>query len=134
MEYTTYEFYKETWYGDLVDEKDFPKWNLRAGDRLDQMTHGNITEDIRREYAYEIQKAACALIDIMYQIDFRTRHICDPEGGNIKSMSSGSRSVTFGNSETLVDKVLSDRTAQERLLYDTACEHLGGTGLLYAGV
>lgn len=53
---------------------------------------------------------------------------------NIKSMSSGGRSVSFGSNETLIDKVLGDKTAQNHLFYDTVCEYLAGTGLLYAGV
>ena len=56
------------------------------------------------------------------------------QAGNVKSMSSGGQSISFGSNETLVDKVLNDKTAQNRLCYDTVCEYLSGTGLLYAGV
>ena len=87
-----------------------------------------------KEFDERIQKATCVLADLLYQIDFKTSHASDEKGGNVKSMSSGGRSISFGTNETLIDKVLNDKAAQNRLCYDTVCEYLAGTGLLYAGV
>ena len=134
MGYTTYEFYKDEYYGDSIEESLFPKWESRATDRLDELTYGNITADALEEYSEKIQKAACALADLLYKIDFKTNHANDTNGGNVKSMSSGGQSISFGSNETLIDKVLNDKVAQNRLCYDTVCEYLSGTGLLYAGV
>ena len=134
MGYTTYEFYKDEYYGDSIEESLFPKWEGRATDRLDELTYGNITEDVLEEYNEKIQKAVCALADLLYKIDFKTNHANDTNGGNVKSMSSGGQSISFGSNETLVDKVLNDKVAQNRLCYDTVREYLSGTGLLYAGV
>lgn len=134
MGYTTYDFYTEKYYGDSIKESLFPKWEDRASDKLNQLTYGNITEDAKEEYGERIQKATCALADLLYQIDYKTTHANDAKTGNIKSMSSGGRSISFGSNETLVDKVLGNKAAQNRLCYDTVCEYLSGTGLLYAGV
>ena len=134
MGYTTYEFYKDEYYGDSIEESLFPKWESRATDRLDELTYGNITEDVLEEYSEKIQKATCALADLLYKIDYKTNHANDTNGGNVKSMSSGGQSISFGSNETLIDKVLNDKVAQNRLCYDTVCEYLSGTGLLYAGV
>ena len=134
MGYTTYEFYKDEYYGDSIEESLFPKWESRATDRLDELTYGNITADALEEYSEKIQKAVCALADLLYKIDFKTNHANDTNGGNVKSMSSGGQSISFGSNETLVDKVLNDKVAQNRLCYDTVCEYLSGTGLLYAGI
>ncbi len=134
MGYTTYDFYKEKYYGDSIEESLFPKWNDRASEKLDYLTNGNITEESLAEYDEKIQKAVCALADTLYQIDYKTAHANDENGGNVKSMSSGGRSISFGSNETLIDKVLGDKVAQNRLCYDTVCEYLSGTGLLYAGV
>ena len=131
---TTYEFYNETYYGDTIEESAFPKWLSRATDKLMYLTYGNITEESLKEYDVKIQKAVCALSELLFQIDHKTSHANDESGGNIKSMSSGGRSISFGTNETLVDKVLNDKGAQNRLCYDTVCEYLSGTGLLYAGV
>ena len=134
MGYTTYEFYKDEYYGDSIEESLFPKWESRATDRLDELTYGNITEDVLEEYNEKIQKATCALTDLLYKIDYKTNPANDTNGGNVKSMSSGGQSISFGSNETLIDKVLNDKVAQNRLCYDTVCEYLSGTGLLYAGI
>ena len=134
MGYTTYEFYQNEYYGDSIEESLFPKWESRATDRMDELTYGNITADALEEYSEKIQKATCALADLLYKIDFKTNHANDTNGGNVKSMSSGGQSISFGSNETLVDKVLNDKVAQNRLCYDTVCEYLSGAGLLYAGI
>ena len=134
MKYTTYDFYKGKYYGDSIGESLFPKWEDRAADKLDQLTYGHIDDGAKSEFDVQIQKATCALADLLYQIDYKTVHANDPKNGNVKSMSSGGQSISFGSNETLVDKVLGDKTAQNRLCYDAVCEYLSGTGLLYAGV
>ena len=134
MGYTTYDFYKEKYYGDSIEGSLFPKWESRASDKLNQLTYGNIDEDAKNSYGDEIQKATCALADLLYQIDYKINHACDEKGGNIKSMSSGGRSISFGTNETLIDKVLGDKAAQTRLCRDVVSEYLHNTGLLYAGV
>lgn len=134
MGYTTFEFYRDSYYGDSIGESLFPKWNDRASEKLEQLTYGNVNEDTLAEFDEKIQKATCALADLLYQIDFKTSHASDEKGGNVKSMSSGGQSISFGSNETLIDKVLNDKVAQNRLCYDTVCEYLSGTGLLYAGV
>ena len=132
-ELTTYEFYKGTYYGETIEETAFPKWLSRAGDKLALITHGNITEETRKEYDLQIQKAACALADLLYELDKAIKTANSKEMENVKSRSSGGESVTYGERETLVTKVLSDKNAQLRLMYDTVSEYLSGTGLLYAG-
>ena len=134
MGYTTFEFYESKYYGDSIEESLFPKWESRASDKLNQLTYGHINEDTLKEFDERIQKATCALADLLYQIDFKTSHASDEKGGNVKSMSSGGQAISFGSNETLIDKVLNDKVAQNRLCYDTVCEYLSGTGLLYAGV
>lgn len=133
MGYTTYDFYKEKYYGDSIEESLFPKWNDRASEKLEQLTYGNLTEESLQEYDEKIQKATCALADLLYRIDYKTSHASDEKGGNVKSMSSGGRSISFGTNETLIDKVLGDKVAQTRLCRDVVSEYLSGTGLLYAG-
>jgi len=134
MKFATYEFYKNTYYGDFVDESSFDKWESRAEDKLRYICGSNLTEETETVYATEIAKATCSLIDILYQIDYATRNASDSTKGNVKSMSSGGQSVTFSSSETLITVVLSDKKAQDKLIYDIVSEKLDGTGLLYMGV
>lgn len=133
MGYTTYDFYKKKYYGDSVEESLFPKWNDRASEKLDFLTYGNITETSLQEYDEKIQKATCAIVDLMYQIEIATTAANAKDNTNVKSYSSGGESITYGSTETLVTKVLSDPIAQNRLLQEKAAEYLSGTGLLYAG-
>lgn len=134
MGYTTFEFYTNSYYGDSISESLFPKWNDRASDKLDSLTYKHINVDSIKEFDLQIQKATCALMDLMYQIDVATKTATAKDDTNAKSKSSGGESITFGDSDTLVTKVLSDKAAQDRLMYDTIAEHLAETGLLYAGV
>lgn len=134
MGYTTYDFYQNKYYGDSIEESLFPKWEDRASDKLNQLTYGNINDAAKAEYDERIQKVTCALADLLYQIDYKTTHASDEKGGNVKSMSSGGRSISFGTNETLIDKVLGDKTAQNRLCRDVVNEYLSSTGLLYAGM
>lgn len=131
---TTYEFYVNTYYGDAIGESAFPKWLSRATDKLMDLTYGNIAEERRAQYDIQIQKATCALMDLMYQLDAATKTATAKDETNVKSKSSGGESITYGDTDTLITKVLSDKAAQNRLMYDTVAEYLSGTGLLYAGV
>lgn len=133
-ELITYEFYKDKYYGECIDESAFPKWLSKATDKLNFLTHGNITDDTLVKYNTQIQKATCALMDLLFQIEEATKRAAAKDETNIKSKSSGAESVTFGDTQTLVMKVLNDKAAQNRLLYETVCEYLIDTGLMYAGV
>lgn len=130
---TTYEFYKTSYYGDTIEESAFLKWLSRATYKLNLLTYGNLTEDALITYSTSIQKATCALADLLYQIDQATQTATAKDETNVKSKSSGGESVTFGDSPTLITKVLSDKKAQNRLMQETVAEYLSGTGLLYAG-
>ena len=133
MALTTYEFYIKTYYGDTIDESSFPKWESRAEDKINSITSGNITAEAIEEYDLQIETAVCALADLLYEIEKATRTATAKDESNVKSRSSGNESITYGDSDTLVTKVLSDKQAQDRLMYDTVAEYLTGTGLLYAG-
>lgn len=76
MGYTSYDFYRQKYFGESVSETEFPKWNEKASDKLDFLTSGNIRkigyaqlEEFARE---QIQKAVCRLADEMRAIEKRT--------------------------------------------------------------
>lgn len=133
MRYSTYMFYKIEYYGESLDESSFDKWIARASDKLNYLCCGNITDAALEMYSDPIQKATCALADLMYELDEAAKTASAKDESNVKSKSSGSESVTYGDRDTMITKVLSDKKAQNRLMYDTIAEHLSGTGLLYAG-
>lgn len=134
MEFTTYEFYSNTYHGDSVSEPSFAKWLVRATDKLQAICYGRIDEKALVEYPEQIAKATCALIDAMYLLNDATVNKNSAEYGNVKSMSSGGQSISFGTNETVIDKAIGDTKEKERYLYDTVADYLGGTGLMYGGV
>ena len=132
--FTTFAFYTGTYYGDSVDESLFPKYLSKATDKLNYLTFGNITEDTLATYATQVSKATCALIDTLYGIDQSIKNATSTEGSNVKSMSSGGRSVTFGDNSTTFDKAMSSTTDQISLMVSAIEPYLSETGLMYAGV
>ena len=132
--FTTFAFYTSTYYGDSVDESLFPKYLAKATDKLNYLTFGNITDDTLATYAAQVSKATCALIDVLFKIDQAISNAVSTDGSNIKSMSSGNRSVTFGDNSTVYDKAMASKDAQLSLMNDAISEYLSDTGLMYAGV
>ena len=132
--FTTFAFYTSSYYGDSVDESLFPKYLAKATDKLNYLTFGNITDDTLATYATQVSKATCALIDTLYGIDQSIKNATSTEGSNIKSMSSGGRSVTFGDNSTTFDKAMASTSDQIALMVATIEPYLAGTGLMYAGV
>ena len=132
--FTTFAFYTSTYYGDSVVESLFPKYLAKATDKLNCLTFGNITDDTLTTYSTQVSKATCALIDTLYGIDQSIKNATSTEGSNIKSMSSGGRSVTFGDNSTTFDKAMASTSDQIALMVATIEPYLAGTGLMYAGV
>ena len=132
--FTTFAFYTSTYYGDSVNESLFPEYLAKATDKLNYLTFGNITDDTLATYAAQVSKATCALIDVLFKIDQAISNAVSTDGSNIKSMSSGNRSVTFGDNSTVYDKAMASKDAQLSLMNDAISEYLSDTGLMYAGV
>lgn len=132
MGITTYEFYSKTYYGDSIEESSFAKWESRAEDKLNSVICGNLTEE--SEHSVPVQKAVCAVAEFLFEIDKATKTATAKDETNVKSKSSGGESITFGDCQTLITAVLSDKKAQDRAIYDIVKDYLSGTGLLYAGV
>ncbi len=134
MAITTYDFYTNTYYGDVISETDFPKWESKAADDLAYITNGNITDDALVTYCIQIQKAVCALAEIEYQLDVANKASNGESYGAVRSISSGGESVTFDAHANLITTVLSDKIAQDRLKFDAVRPYLFNTGLLFQGL
>lgn len=145
MGYTTLKFYQQTYYGDILTEQTFPKWNVRAADTLNWITRGQlkghieitedeVSSDFDPDVTAAIQMAACAVADKLFAIDAAGRTANSQEEGNIKSKSSGNESVSYAASETDITKAVADPKVKKMLLYSAASEYITGTGLLYWGM
>lgn len=158
MSYTDYEFYKTKYYGDVVPEEDFLKYTERAGDRIDNMTFNRLVDGLPTELRANVmvQKAVCAVADVLYQIDAIRKASMETvgtikhedgtvTGKRISSVSSGSESISYvtGTNSTggdIYSQAAMNKQVENVLVMQTATEYLqgvadaNGVNLLYAGV
>lgn len=127
-----FDFYEQTYFGDIIPSESFPKMESRAVDELKLMTRGKITGEGDCE-----KKAVCAVAEQLYLIEQeRTRTGTDEEGKGkvIKSKTSGDESISYEIQKSAVQEALTSNQARMELLYSTARVYLTGTGLLFWGI
>lgn len=146
--YTDYDFYITKYYGNVISETDFPKYEDKASDKLYQLTFGRIENvlatDNDSRLSVRIKKAVCAIAEKMYDVDqannlYRQTNGMTEENGMIKgkvvkSVSAGAESISYSTQSDVVSSLqalsaMSD--AQLRSVYfETARDYIGDTGLL----
>lgn len=158
MGYATYDFYKSIYGEDSMPEIDFNRLSWEACRRVDKLTLNKLKFAYpNNEYDIEsVRRCICKLIEIAGQIEAASKRVSEGQGyvldeatgamrgKTITSKTSGSESLSFSakadGGSTLIDAVLSDKAAQERLYRDTVREYLSlvpdsnGVNLLYAGI
>lgn len=159
MVYVNYEYYLSL-YGDTgLDDTRFRILSYDASKKIDRATTGvdgvkklKVAYPTDEDDSEAVKRCACKLIEIMNSIIEAEKRVNSMkelvkrpdgtvQGKVVSSISSGSESIsyTIGNNASLIDKVLSDKTAQERLYRDTVYEYLSGVtdengvNLLYMG-
>ena len=151
MAYADFEFYVNSYYGDILTEEIAEKWLQIASDFVDAVTFH------RTEYAFpvvendalKVRKAVCAIAEAKYLIDLQTKAaLATDEGtgtlhGSIASISSGRESISFaqnGSGSTAYAKAATDKREETRQLREIAMMYLScvadsnGINLVYAGV
>lgn len=160
MAYVEYEFYKTKYFGTAIVETDFPRYAEQASDRIDFYTCDRLSDGLPSDgrAAVKVQKAVCAVADILFKLD---KYAQDAEaaagfaidevtgkmtGKVITGKSAGGESISYsaGTSDlknsSAIAAVMTDRNAQQKLQYDAAREYLtgvctdDGTPLLYLGM
>ena len=155
MAYTTYDFYKNTYYGTAIAQEDFDRLETRACDKLDTMTFDRLVSGLPADTrsATKVQKAVCAVADKLNEIEqaektaqgggFSTDESGNLVGKIVTEKSSGSEKISYSATSSIKSAVLSavgDTQAQNKLCYDAAREYLSGVTddcgvlLLYAGI
>lgn len=132
---TTYDFYKETYFGDIIPAESFDKFESRAIGELHRITRGKLKGV--DSYSEEIQKAACALAEVLYQIDIEKKNSGISEDGKgklIKSVSSGSESISYEIQKSGFEMAVADKKVKSMLCLEAVSTYLSGTGLLYWGI
>ena len=111
MAYVDYDFYTETYYGNVVPESDFDRLADRASDFIDTLTFDNFVDGLPADKRSQkrIKKAVCSLTELMYQIELAEKNatnaavsgtsIAIGSGGSttgiVTSVSSGSESISY---------------------------------------
>lgn len=165
MAYSDYTFYTDSFFGDVLTKDNFNRFAERASDFMDTITFKRLVDGLPSDAwdAKRVQKCVCALAEIYYYLDLAQKSATaavvgsssssdsasDTKSGTIKSVSSGSESITYmtpseqasGASQwSMAYAAASDITETNNLLLRTAKEYLSGISddsgalLLFAGV
>ena len=118
MAYADYEFYKNTYLGDAIQESEFEKLSVRASSFLDYYTMGKAKDNAD---LLELKMACCAIAERYIVIE---RSI--GSGSEKQSETVGSYSVTYRSNAETAASVKAEMAGIAR-------EYLAGTGLLYRG-
>lgn len=110
MSYVDFSFYRDTFLGASIAEKDFHRLALRASRFLDYYTQGRAEKNASME---ALKMACCAVAEVYAQAEKKI---------GIASESVGSYSVSYvGESD------------MNSLMASTARQYLANAGLLYRG-
>lgn len=164
MAYADYDFYTESYYGNVVPEADFDRMAARASDFIDTLTFDNLVDGLPADKRSQkrIKKAVCSLAELMYQIELAEKNAINQASANVTdtnvggkstgiatSVSSGSESISYATPQqkasgakewSAVYAAVGDIQKTNDLLYKTALPLLmgvrtdDGIPVLYAGV
>lgn len=112
--YVDFKYYKESFHGTQIPERDFPKHEMQAEAFLRRITFGRIKR--LPEIPDEVKNAICSMAEASFQEGKKTP--------GIRSENKDGYSVVYGDSGT---KSMNDE------MYQTARNYLSDTGLLFRG-
>lgn len=133
--YADYEFYKTKYFGELVNDTEYPKYELKARDELDYYTRMRIPF-INEDKMNKVKMCECKLIDLLYNYDQEIKKIKEYEDktiqGVVASETVGKQSVSYQKA-TLRDIKVVEQERNE-MISKIIRKDLSMTGLLYRGV
>lgn len=131
MAYVDYEFYKTSFFGNVVPEADFPRVAERASDFVDLMTSDRLANGLPTDERSQkrIKKVVCSLAEKMYQIELAER--------NATNVAVSGTSTTIGSGGSTTGIVTSVSSGSESISYATPQQKASGTkewSAVYAAV
>lgn len=151
MAYADFDFYKNSYYGDVLTSTNAPKWLDRASDALDTLTFGRLPFAFPTIDAHiiRVKKAVCAVAETLYSIDVQRKALSYRETANgeykgvVSSISSGRETVSYstGNAggASVYAKAAANAAESDKLIANVASAYIAnipdaeGVNLLYAG-
>lgn len=74
MAYADYDFYLNTYFGNVISEEDFPRLSERASDYIRAATQG-ISDRVEERQQEAVKKASCAIADVLLDEEIITASV-----------------------------------------------------------
>lgn len=134
--YVTYEYYLNS-YGGEVPEKDFSKYEKRAGKELDYYTVDRIPLVDNTQTLSKVEYCMCEIIDLFYEVDQQKKLSKDnqkkqSDGEAVSSETVGKQSVSYQKFDVKSVKEIEEELKGQ--IYNVIRKRLAFTGLLYRGI
>lgn len=133
--YADYEFYITKYFGELVSDTEYPKYELRAREELDYYTRMRIPF-INDGKMNKVKMCECKLVDLLYSYDQEVKKIKEYEDksiqGIVASETVGKQSVSY--QKTVLRDIKTVEKERDEMIGKTIRKDLSMTGLLYRGV
>ena len=121
-----YEFYRDTYLGELLVEENFARYALRADSFLDLLTTGRYTCDCLPAGAVEaVKMAECAIADLCLNLE--QAELQSDAAWKVEGEKVGNHSVTYRNNAEIAQQT-------QKQIREVAARYLLRWGLLYRGV
>ena len=121
-----YEYYRDTYLGEMLTEENFPKYALRADSFLDLLTTGRYAKDCLPAGAVEaVRMAECAIADLCLNLEQAV--LQSDAAWKVEGEKVGNHSVTYRNNAEIAKQT-------ERQIHEVAVRYLLRWGLLYRGM
>lgn len=93
MAYADYDFYLNTYFGNVISEEDFPRLSERASDYIRAVTQG-ISDQVDGVQLEAVKKASCAIADVLLDEEIMTASVYSG-GAQVSSETVGSWSRSY---------------------------------------
>lgn len=131
MGYTTFDFYKNTYFGNSITEENFPKVSARASEYIDYLTFNRINDEILQEYSIKIQNSCCAVAEFLNDIDtYNASTSNNSDNRQISSKTVGSISVKYASKVSYIESYINDTSKIDTHIYELVSRYLVDTGLM----
>ena len=145
MGYADYKFYTENYYGALIGESSFCRYEDRAEAYIDEFTHRRLVSKLPgdRYTSKQIRKCVCEMAELLYRIDKYMEVTTIGDDGKttmVKAMSAGTESITYAGEANPIAELAKKPGELRTNMFRTAVKYLdglcddNGICLLYGGV
>ena len=150
MAYADFEFYTNTFKGDILTADNADKWLERGSDYVDTITFMRTADFFPTDDTdvLRIKKAVCAVAETLYNIDSFEKSVTptvQSSGeitGAVASISSGRESISYSNDRnaSMYAMAVSSQAEKLKLIKQIASQYLinaldsNGQFLLYRGI